>query len=358
MRKLKAIYFAPALAVIALIAWALASPIGAAPDDDFHLVSTWCATDSAYCDPGQSSATRVVPEALLQSHCYAQDALQSAACQDSISWTEAPSVETKRGNFVGAYPPVYYAVMNVFAGEDVLSSALLMRLVNVLLFVGLTTALFVLLPAVRRPTLIWTWLVTTLPMGVFILASNNPSSWAVMGLGTGWLALLGYLETSGRRKWLLGAVFAVATLMAAGARGDAAMYAILGIAAVFVLTVPWSKEERTAKAWKRYGLDAILPAVMTIVCAVLFLSSRQTQSGIGGFGGDTSVSGAAVDVGNVEAALSGFSLLAYNLLNIPFLWAGNFGEWGLGWLDTPMPSVVPFAAVAALVAIGDRKSVV
>ncbi|MEX1078644.1 MAG: DUF2142 domain-containing protein [Homoserinimonas sp.] len=352
MRKLKAIYFAPALAVIALIAWALASPIGAAPDDDFHLVSTWCATDSAYCKPGESSATRVVPEALVHPHCYAQDALQSAACQDNISWTEAPSVETKRGNFVGAYPPVYYAVMNVFAGEDLLSSALLMRLVNVLLFVGLTTALFVLLPAVRRPTLIWTWLVTTLPMGVFILSSNNPSSWAVMGLGTGWLALLGYLETSGRPKWLLGAVFAVATLMAAGSRGDAAMYAILGIAAVFVLTVPWSKAERTAAAWKRYGLDAILPAVMTIVCAVLFLSSRQTQSGIGGFGGDTSVSGAAVGVGNAEAALSGFSLLAYNLLNIPFLWAGNFGEWGLGWLDTPMPSIVPFAAVAALVAIG------
>jgi hypothetical protein len=130
------------------------------------------------------------------------------------------------------------------------------------------------------------------------------------------------------------------------------MYAILGIAAVFVLTVPWSKEERTAAAWKSYGLHAILPAIMTVVCAVLFLSSRQTQSGIGGFGGDTSVSGAAVDVGVVEASLSGFSLLAYNLLNIPFLWAGNFGEWGLGWLDTAMPSIVPFAAIAALVAVG------
>ncbi|HEU4808686.1 MAG TPA: DUF2142 domain-containing protein, partial [Homoserinimonas sp.] len=186
MPRFKAIYFAPALAVIALLAWALASPLGAAPDDDYHLVSTWCATDGAYCEPGETDASRVVPEALVHAHCYAQDALQSAACQESISWTAAPSVETKRGNFVGAYPPVYYAVMSIFAGEDVLSSALLMRLINILLFVGLTTALFVLLPAVRRPTLIWAWLVTTLPMGVFILSSNNPSSWAVMGLGTAW----------------------------------------------------------------------------------------------------------------------------------------------------------------------------
>lgn len=351
MRKLKAIYFAPVLAVIALLAWALASPIGAAPDDDFHLVSTWCATEGPLCEPGQTDATRVVPEALVHSHCYAQDALQSAACQDSISWTAEPTVETKRGNFVGAYPPVYYAVMNIFAGGDVLSSALLMRVVNIMLFVGLTTALFVLLSPVRRPTLVWAWLVTTLPMGVFIISSNNPSSWAVMGLGTGWLALLGYLETSGIRKWLLGAIFAVATIMAAGSRGDAAMYAILGIAAVFVLTVPWSKAEHTAKAWKKYALDAILPVVMTVLSAVLFFSSRQTQSGVGGFGGDSSVSGAAVDVGAVEATLSGFSLLAYNLLNIPFLWAGNFGEWGLGWLDTAMPSIVPFAAIAALVAV-------
>lgn len=351
MRRFRAIHLAPVLAVIALLAWALASPIGAAPDDDYHLVSTWCATDGAYCDPGEAENTRVVPEALVHSHCYAQDALASAACQDNIAWDAEPTVETKRGNFSGAYPPVYYAVMNVFVGPDAMGSAMLMRLVTVLLFVGLTTALFVLLPPLRRPTLVWTWLVTTLPMGIFLLSSNNPSSWAVIGLGTGWLALYGYLETSGIRKWSLGAIFAVATLMAAGSRGDAAMYAVLGIAAVFVLTVPFSREEHTRLNWKAYGLDAILPIVMTLACAALFLTSRQTQSGVSGFGG-SSVSGDPVGVGAVEASLSGFSLLAYNLLNVPFLWAGNFGEWGLGWLDTAMPAVVSFAAIAALVAIG------
>ena len=35
---------APLLLLFALAAWAVASPVGAAPDDDFHLASIWCAT--------------------------------------------------------------------------------------------------------------------------------------------------------------------------------------------------------------------------------------------------------------------------------------------------------------------------
>src|SRR5690606_15284365 len=167
------------------------------------------------------------------------------ACLNELSFDPEPTETTKRGNFVGAYPPVFYSVMNVFVGDDILGSVVLMRTVNILLFVGLTTALFLLLPATRRPTLIWGWVITTVPMGLFLLASNNPSGWAVTGVGTAWIALLGYFETSGWRKWLLGAVFAAATLMAAGSRGDAAVYAVLGMGAVFVLTAPWDRASRT-----------------------------------------------------------------------------------------------------------------
>ena len=343
----KAIYLAPVLAIVALMAWAFASPVGAGPDDDYHLVSAWCSVvDGDHCSTGSTPESRVVPEAVVESPCFAQDPLESAACQEALDFTGETTTDTRRGNFVGAYPPVYYAVMSVFVGDDIVGSAMLMRLFNILVFVGLTTALFVLLRPERRQALVWGWAITTVPMGLFLIASNNPSGWAVTGVGTAWIALLGYLESVGPRKWLLGAIFAVGTIMAAGSRADAAIYAVLGIGAVFVLTFP-----RTREGWKKYALDAILPVALAIVCLFFFLTSRQSQSGTGGFGGGSSVE---ADVGQASGAeaLTGFGQFAYNLLNVPFLWAGNFGEWGLGWLDTSMPAAVTYAAIASFIVVG------
>ena len=39
--RLRWIHAAPLLAVLTLTAWAFASPVGASPDDDFHLASTY-----------------------------------------------------------------------------------------------------------------------------------------------------------------------------------------------------------------------------------------------------------------------------------------------------------------------------
>ncbi len=325
--------------------------MGAGPDDDFHLVSTWCAvSDGTSCAPGDSADTRTVPESVLHSPCYAMAPNQSAACQENYDQSGKVTEVTNRGNFVGSYPPVYYSVMHVFVGSDILASVVIMRLVNILLFVGLTSALFWLLPIVRRQTLILMWTITTVPMGMFLIASNNPSGWAIVGVGTSWLALLGFLESFGRRKWLLGAIAVIGTIMAAGSRGDAAVYTVLGIGAVFVLTFPRVKEK-----WPKYGLNAILPIVMVAICILFFALSDQAGSGIGGFSSGEAAGAVGAD-GAVKAetaeSLSGFGRFAYNLLNIPFLWAGNFGEWGLGWLDTSMPSIVTFGSISCFVAIG------
>jgi len=341
-RSFRALYLAPLLALIALLAWAFASPIGAGPDDDFHLVSTWCATGSAdRCLTGSESDSRIVPEAVLDAPCFAFDSTQSAACQTrQLDFDPTPTVETDRGNFVGAYPPVYYAVMSVFVGDDLLVSALIMRVVNVVLFVGLTTLLFWLLPITRRPTLVWGWLITTIPLGVFLIASNNPSGWALTGVGTAWIALLGYLETTGSRRLLLGAIGALAVLMAAGSRGDAALYTIGAIGVALVLT---------ASSTRRFWIAAILPIALAGVALAFFLTARQVSSGVSGLGGGSTVPGAEAPV---EQTLSGFGLIASNALNIPFLWSGAFGTWGLGWLDTTMPWVVVFAGIAVFTVIG------
>lgn len=335
--RFRLIWLAPILALIALSAWAFASPIASAPDDDFHLVSIWCSgvsasTDCADAGPGQ----REVPVALLNAPCFAYDDTKSASCQSGFLADDRSAV-SGRGNFNGSYPPVYYAAMGVFATDDFMASALVMRFVTIVLYVALTTALFVLLPTALRRPLLWAWLVTVVPLGMFLLASNNPSSWAMIGIGSAWLALLGYMRTEGRRRIALGALFAFSALLAAGSRGDAAVYVILSIGIVGILTV---RLERS------YWLQLILPAAVAIVCALLFLTTQQSAAAVVGEGlGDAGA--------EPPGGLSSFALLAYNLLNIPGLWAGIFAGdyWGLGWLDTGMPAVVTLGAIAVFVAI-------
>ena len=47
LRRIPLLALAPVLALLTLTAWVFASPIGAGPDDDFHLVSSWCAGSTA-----------------------------------------------------------------------------------------------------------------------------------------------------------------------------------------------------------------------------------------------------------------------------------------------------------------------
>ena len=112
-----------------------------------------------------------------------------------------------------------------------------------------------------RVPLIAGWMVTIVPLGAFLIASNNPGSWAVIGVGGSWLATLGWFRSSGRRAWALGALSVVSVLIAAGARTDAAVYSVIGLGIASVLGF-----ERTGT----FRLKLILPGALVVVAAVLF----------------------------------------------------------------------------------------
>ncbi len=323
---------APFLVFAALAAWSLASPVGASPDDDFHLTSIWCATgDSEYCAPSGDEGTRLVPPAVASPACFAYDADESAGCQNHIDFTAGATQETGRGNFAGGYPVVYYGAMSMFVGNDVHASVVTMRLVNIALFVGIGVALYLLLPAVRRQILIWQWALTTVPLGLFVLASNNPSSWALMGVGYGWLALLGFYESRGRRQIGLGALYLLGAVMASGSRSDATVLFVVATCAAVVLSAQRSRQ---------FVWLSLLPVAGFAICALLFRASRSAEA----------VAGGGADQLGLGAILQ---RIAYNLTEVPSIWTGIFGQsWGLGWLDTSMPAVVWASCLAALVGAG------
>lgn len=340
------LFAAPVLLLLTLCAWAFSSPVGSSPDDDFHLTSIWCATgDADRCVHEPGSGEAVVPGAIVSASCYSFDPDESAACQDEYDFTGAPDRTTERSNFYGAYPPVFHAVLSVFVGDDIQVSVLAMRVFLAIVFTAFATALFVLLPRVRRQSLVWGWLLTTVPLGLFLLAATNPSAWAVAGVGFGGLALAGYYESRGWRRVGLGAIVVLSAVLAAGSRGDASLYFVIAMAAAVVLTI-----HRT----RAHLLASILPVAVAIFCALMFRVSRPAED---------VTEGVEPDAG-IAAILARVLPTAYD---VPGIWTGIFGDgWGLGWLDTSMPAVVWLGALgcflgAGIVAAGrmdSRKAIV
>ena len=96
-------------------AWVLASPVGAAADDSFHLASLWCAPtapDDACTNLGDAFAAgkdfvEVPVEITFEAHCFAFNPFASAACPGVVeSGTTARALAND-----GIYPGLYYACL-------------------------------------------------------------------------------------------------------------------------------------------------------------------------------------------------------------------------------------------------------
>lgn len=325
----------PLLAFVSLGAWAFSSPVGSSPDDDFHLAAIWCGLGEreGLCeDPGDGGLERLVPAPLATAPCFAFNPEQSGDC-----WVPSASGMTlvTRANVDGLYPPVFYATMSIFAGDDVQVSVLIMRLFNAALAIGVLTAVFFALPRWIRPALIVSTVATSVPLGVFVLASTNPSAWAVLSAAVVWISLYGATQSTGRRRLVLSALAIFGAVIGAGARADAAVFACFAVVLALVMG---------ARVRRESLVPALAGVIILATSATFYLSAAQ---------------GGALVTGMTDGnpPLSGGQLLS-NLLEIPALWTGAVGGWHLGWLDTRLPatvSVLVAAVVAGAIFVGIRR---
>ncbi|MFI8594517.1 DUF2142 domain-containing protein [Microbacterium sp. NPDC078428] len=305
----------PALLFGVILAWALSSPVGSSPDDDFHLASIWCAQGEreGLCEGTNSDASREVPSAISSARCYTYLVDQSGACVDLGEGLQ----RTERVDATGVYPPVFYAFFSAFSTPDVATSVLVMRAINGLIAVALVTTTFWLLPQRLRTAFAVSLAASLVPLGLFLLGSTNPSSWALLSAATLWVTLTASYGSSPRRRWALLGVSLVAATMGAGARADAAAFAVFAVMLAAIL------------GWRR-GVRWLAPAATSLVIVVIsllfYLGADQSASVVNGLQNEDPPLTAAQHVSN--------------LLELPSLWVGAIGGWGLGWLDTPMPSVV------------------
>ncbi len=311
----------PLLTFVSLIAWSFSSPVAATPDEDFHLASIWCGLGerAGLCEnPDDGTTGRLIPAAIPPATCYAFHPDESAAC-----WNPETTgmVRVDRANADGLYPRVFYAVMSVFASPNVPASVMVMRLVNGAFAVGLLTAVFWALPRRMRPALVVSVAATSVPLGVFVLASINPSSWAILSAATVWVTLYAATQVEGRRRWLLAGLAVFGAVIGAGARADSAIYAVFGATVALIL----AGRPRRAQL-----LPLATGAVILIIAVAFYLGARQGSAVVSGLSGGS-------------ASLSKAQILS-NLLEVPSLWVGALGGWALGWIDTDLPSVVEVLA--------------
>lgn len=318
--------------LVSLLCWASASPPFSAPDEQLHLASIWCAQGG--CATTEDPAVRVVPPELVLPQCFSGDPAKSASCRPGgFGDHMEPTFPSTLGNWNGAYPPVYYWLMSGLVLDNLDSWVLLTRAVNAVIAVVLIGLLLLLLPRRLRPVLVLAFLATSVPLLLFVGGSVNPSAWANLSAGTLWLALYAAFETTGRRRLALLGLVPVATVVGAGARADAALFAIVGVALALGLRL-----DRLRRDWP----VTLTGAGSAALAGLIFLMAGHSDVLSGGI------------PGYVPAPVSGLHLLVANALQVPFLWFGALGIGplaNLGWFDTPMPFVVGAASTAVCAAV-------
>jgi hypothetical protein len=313
--------------LVALLGWALASPVGASPDENYHLGSIWCGQGirTGVCEPGESAASRRLPSQLPSAvRCYAFEPTQTPTCQPDLSHP-GELTDTEAVNASGLYPPVFYWVASFFVGDDITVTVMAIRVFNAFFYIGIVTAVYLLVGARLRRPLVLGALITAVPLGLFLIPSVNPSSWAILSATTFFVSLVGHLTADERRRRIaLGVLAGVCLVIGAGARADAAIYGVVAVVAAVVLT------------WRREGAvrRLVYPGLLALAAAVTFLLPAQTN---------------AANPGGQTFSASRFVAI---LADVPALWIGGAGSpppqrdflphqaWGLGWLDTAMPGVV------------------
>lgn len=328
-------FLIPIVAVLAAflvgLAWTLSSPAGSSPDDGYHLSAIKCpppAVDSG-CEVKRDKAGEVVgayvPATFAGAPCYAFNANASAACKNAIEPT--PVVQNVDN---GGYMGPYYAVTHRFATDDVDSTTVAVRILNVILTIVLFGAALAIAEPARRRFLGTALLVASVPLGLFLTASVNPSAWAIAGVGAAWMACYTLWTSPSRQRAIAASILmVVSATVAAVARSDAAAYLVVAMLALAIVF------GRRVFAFRK---RLIAPAITVVIAIIGFLGAGQ--------------SGALTSEASQDAGRQALPVLFSNLMQLPSLLAGWFGiGWGLGWLDTAMPAVAAYGAFAAAIAV-------
>jgi hypothetical protein len=315
------------------LCWALASPIGASPDDDFHLGTIWCsetAPDDQCVDTGNrpfpNQIEVLVPRAIAQNwvDCYYGDPTEAASCQPPEDEWAIPTVSRADDH---SYPGGYHALFGFLVTDRPELSVLGMRVLAWTLSIGLMASAVLIASGPLRRAFTLAAVLGSIPLGIFLFASNNPSGMTIAGVfsfGCGALAAFD-LDPGRRRRAALG-IAAVGVVFALMSRRDGAVW--IAAASVVVCALSWQRLRRDPKL-------LVLPVVALFASLVAI-----------GVSGAVDVAREGLEPPELDRRTS--ELAFENIVGLPLLWTGPAGTWGLGWGEIAMPPLVSATMVGVV----------
>lgn len=321
--------------VLAVGSWVLASPVGSDPDGQFHLSAIWCGSgfEIGKCEPPDLGSSNLDPKAVkvptgvaLAGTCGPGHLEVSASCQDAFI-NNREMYQTQYNNEGRLYPNGYYWVASKFVVPQVARTALTIRLLNVAIFITLLIALyFVCSPIIWRAVYL-SVLITIMPLGLFLVASNNGSSWTIAGLSVYWAYLYSFICDERPKAYISGALALVSALLAAQARADGAVFVVM--ATGFVCLLALARKEVTLR---KLSMRLLLPACICVAAGVSYMQTGQKRAITEGL------------LGPKVLERDAFDTFLQNLFRLPGYLTGIFGGGGagggLGWLDVQLPESV------------------
>ncbi|WP_165218752.1 DUF2142 domain-containing protein [Schaalia sp. ZJ1691] len=299
--------------------WAISSPVGGSPDDDFHLTSIWCPKGEDSCPSRivDGVMTVGVPQPVYATPgCFAGVPTLSAACSSHVD--PNLTVWTPRYN-TGQYPGAYYAFHHLFITDNISASVITMRLINVLIAAILMSAIVVLMPKKYLPPLLIALIGSWIPLGMYLISTNNPSSWSITGVFTYTVAMLMSARTQGLRRWILLALATIGAALCFASRPDASFY-IFVVSMGLLFAIRWNRTLR---------INGIALAVLSILGVFNMFVVAQSNN---------------LSAGTPQENTSLLNVLA----RVPSLFGGFYSHGQtLGWLDIPINASAVFLFLVA-----------
>jgi hypothetical protein len=300
---------------LSLTSWALSSPIGSNPDDDYHLPSIWCAETPINDSCNQNENGYEVPRQLLLMGCFARNPNVTGDCTNRSTDVNEVIPFKHLNNVEKAYPVGFYNLMSILKNNNLMLFVFNVRILNSLIFIfGLALLLLLLKNIDIWIRVIMIQIISMIPLGFFTIASTNPSSWPMSFLTGFWIAM--YTIGKERKKPFGAFNLFVVVFFWLGlnfARSDGSIFSIVVLSSLLIIF--YREREVMNRSY------ALLIFALTILSFINFLSSKTPKSVILGEAG-------------LSERLSGFDLFWNNLGNLGFYFLGGAGRTGLGWFDT------------------------
>ena len=230
-KKLKSFFLGFLVAVgamITLASWALSSPPGSGPDDEYHLSSIWCSHGYRvqFCEKSASIYEAKIP---LQLHrnggprtvfCYAGNSQISAGCIRGLDAEAVTKLESSKRFNTGYIAKNFYNANGFFVSPNVNGSILTLRFFQIAIFFGLISFM-IYSSGERKWAILLALFVGMVPVGLFIIPSTNPSSWAIAGVVSAAICAMNIFMSSRRSHRVIAVIgFVVALLFTRNVRTD------------------------------------------------------------------------------------------------------------------------------------------